>query len=256
MKIATWNVNSIAIRLEQILDWLETTGTDVLCLQETKTTDEKFPLQTINDAGYNAAFIGQKSYNGVAIISKHEINDVQKNFPDDTEDAAKRLIAATVDGVRVVNTYIPNGSELWSDKFDFKLDWLQRLRRFFDQTCAADSDVLLCGDFNVAPDERDVWNVAMWEGKIHFSKPERAAIHHVKQWGFEDVFRKTNGDERKFSWWNYREGAFFKNQGLRIDHIWASKSLAEKCVGCWIDRKPRGAERPSDHTPVVAEFAL
>lgn len=256
MKIATWNVNSIAIRLEQVLEWLKITETDVLCLQETKTTDDKFPLEAINDAGYNAAFIGQKSYNGVAILSKHELTDVQKNFPDDTEDAPKRLIAATVKNVRVVNTYIPNGTELWSDKFDFKLDWLQRLRRFFDETCDADSDVLLCGDFNVAPDERDVWNVAVWEGKIHFSKPERAAIHHVKQWGFEDVFRRINGDEKKFSWWNYREGAFFKNQGLRIDHIWTSKSLAEKCVGCRIDRKPRGAERPSDHTPVVAEFAV
>jgi exodeoxyribonuclease-3 len=256
MKIATWNVNSITIRLEQILNWLETTQTDVLCLQETKVTDDKFPLQTINAAGFHAAFIGQKSYNGVAILSKHEIKDVQKNFPDDAEDAAKRLIAATVKGVRVVNTYIPNGTELWSDKFDFKLDWLQRLRKFFDATCAPGADVLLCGDFNVAPDERDVWNAALWEGKIHFSKPERAAIHHVKQWGFEDVFRRINGDERKFSWWNYREGAFFKDQGLRIDHIWTSKTLAEKCVGCWIDRKPRGAERPSDHTPVVAEFAI
>ena len=256
MKIATWNVNSIAIRLEQVLAWLDSTQTDVLCLQETKTTDEKFPLEAINGAGLHAAFIGEKSYNGVAILSRHEIADVQKNFPDDAPDAPKRLIAATINGVRVVNTYIPNGTELWTDKFDFKLDWLQRLRRFFDAACATDADILLCGDFNVAPDERDVWNVAVWEGKIHFSKPERAAIHHVKQWGFEDVFRKINGNEKKFSWWNYREGAFFKNQGLRIDHIWTSKSLAEKCVGCWIDRKPRGAERPSDHTPVVAEFAI
>lgn len=256
MKIATWNVNSIAIRLEQILDWLETTETDVLCLQETKCVDEKFPLEQINDAGFNAVFTGQKSYNGVAILSRHELTDVQKNFPDDADDAPKRLIAATIENIRVVNTYIPNGTELWTDKFTFKLDWLQRLRKYFDQTCATDSDVLLCGDFNVAPDERDVWDLKTWEGKLHFTKPERAAIHHVKQWGFEDVFRKINGDERKFSWWNYREGAFFKNQGLRIDHIWTSANLAGKCVGCWIDRKPRGAERPSDHTPVVAEFVI
>ncbi len=254
MKIATWNVNSIAIRLEQVLKWLEATETDVLCLQETKCVDEKFPLEEIRNVGYNAVFIGQKSYNGVAILSKHEIRDVQKNFPDDDADAPKRLIAATVENVHIVNTYIPNGTELWTDKFTFKLDWLQRLRKFFDADFDKNSNVLLCGDFNVAPDERDVWNVGFWEGKIHFSKPERAAIHHVKQWGFTDVFRKINGDEKKFSWWNYREGAFFKNQGLRIDHIWTSASLAEKCVGCWIDRKPRGAERPSDHTPVVAEF--
>ena len=254
MKIATWNVNSIAIRLEQVLNWLDSTKTDVLCLQETKCVDEKFPLERINIAGYHAAFIGQKSYNGVAILSKHEIKDVQRNFPDDAEDSPKRLIAATVGNIRIVNTYIPNGTELWTDKFTFKLDWLQRLRRFFDETCPADSDVLLCGDFNVAPDERDVWNAAFWEGKLHFTKPERAALDYVKKWGFTDVFRKINGDEKLFSWWNYREGALFKNQGLRIDHIWTSKSLAEKCVGCWIDRKPRGAERPSDHTPVIAEF--
>ncbi len=256
MKIATWNVNSIAIRLEQVLNWLETTETDVLCLQETKCVDEKFPLEAFNDAGYNAAFMGQKSYNGVAILSKHQIKDVQYNFPDDAEDAPKRLIAATIENIRIVNTYIPNGTELWTDKFTFKLDWLQRLRKFFDAAYDVDSDVLLCGDFNVAPDESDVWNVPFWEGKLHFTKPERAAIHQVKQWGFVDVFRQINGDEKLFSWWNYREGAFFKNQGLRIDHIWTSKSLAEKCVGCQIDRKPRGAERPSDHAPVAAEFKI
>ncbi len=256
MKIATWNVNSIAIRLEQVLDWLKATETDVLCLQETKCVDEKFPCAEIEQAGYNVAFFGQKSYNGVAILANREIRDVQKSFPDDDADAPKRLIAATIENIRVVNTYIPNGTELWSDKFTFKLDWLQRLRRFFDATCAKDSDVLLCGDFNVAPDERDVWSVAAWEGKLHFSKPERAAIHHVKQWGFVDLFRQMNGDAREFSWWNYREGAFYKNQGLRIDHIWTSENLAKKCVGCWIDRKPRGAERPSDHTPVVAQFTV
>lgn len=256
MKIATWNVNSINIRLEQVLKWLETTGTDVLCLQETKCVDEKFPFEEINNIGYNVAFVGQKSYNGVAILSKHEIKDVQKNFHDDALDAPKRLIAATIKDIRIVNTYIPNGTELWTDKFTFKLDWLQRLRRMFDETCDKDKNVLLCGDFNVAPDERDVWNVGFWEGKLHFTKPERAAIHHVKQWGFVDVFRQMNGDAKEFSWWNYREGAFFKNQGLRIDHIWTSPKLAEKCVACWIDRKPRGAERPSDHTPVVAEFKM
>lgn len=256
MKIATWNVNSIAIRLPQVLDWLATHQIDVLCLQETKCVDERFPAAEFLAAGYNSAFLGQKSYNGVAILSPYEFSDVQFNFPGDDADAPKRLIAATVNGVRIVNTYIPNGTELWTDKFTFKLDWLQRLRRFFDETCDINSDVLLCGDFNVAPDERDVWNVAAWEGKLHFSKPERAAMHHVKQWGFVDVFRQMNGDEKLFSWWNYREGAFFKNHGLRIDHIWTSPPLAARCQACWIDRKPRGAERPSDHAPVVAEFDI
>jgi len=256
MKIATWNVNSIAIRLEQMLNWLETTQADVLCLQETKCVDEKFPLEQIRNAGFNAAFMGQKSYNGVAILSRRDIKDVQYNFPDDDADAPKRLIAATVENIRIVNTYIPNGTELGTDKFTFKLDWLQRLRKFFDFGFNVDSDVLLCGDFNVAPDERDVWNAAFWEGKLHFSKPERAALDYVKKWGFTDTFRKINGDEKLFSWWNYREGAFFRNQGLRIDHIWTSETLANRCVNCWIDKTPRGWERPSDHTPVVAEFEV
>ncbi len=256
MKIATWNVNSINVRLEQLLSWLATTETDVVCLQETKCVDENFPLEAIQMAGYHAAFMGQKSYNGVAILSKHEITDVDRNFPNDAEDAPKRMIAGTINGVRIVNTYIPNGTELWTDKFTFKLDWLQRLRKYFDETCDVDGNVLLCGDFNVAPEELDVWNVKAWQGKLHFSKPERAAIHHVKQWGFVDIFRQINGDLQEFSWWNYREGAFPRNHGLRIDHIWTSKNLAEKCVGCWIDKTPRGWERPSDHTPVVAEFEL
>jgi exodeoxyribonuclease-3 len=256
MKIATWNVNSIAIRLEQVLNWLAATKIDVLCLQEIKCTDEKFPQIVFLEAGYHSVFLGQKSYNGVAILSRYPIEDPHYNFPDDTEDAPKRLISAVIENIRIVNTYIPNGTELWTDKFTFKLDWLQRLRRYFDETCPKESDVLLCGDFNVAPDELDVWSVSAWTGKLHFTKPERAAIHHVKQWGFVDVFRMKNGNLQEFSWWNYRESAFSKNQGLRIDHIWTSASLAEKCVACWIDREPRAWERPSDHTPVVAEFSM
>ena len=171
MKIATWNVNSIAIRLEAVLKWIADTETDVVCLQETKCVDEKFPLEIINEFGYHAAFTGQKSYNGVAILSKHPIENVQKNFPDDTEESPKRLIIGTINGVRIVNTYIPNGTELWTDKFTFKLDWLQRLRKLFDETCDQSGDVLLCGDFNVAPDETDVWSVKFWEGKLHFQNP-------------------------------------------------------------------------------------
>jgi len=255
MKIATWNVNSVNARMEQLLGWLSAAKPDVVCLQETKCVDENFPAAQLNDAGYETAFLGQKSYNGVAILSKFPIENVQKNFPDDDGEAPKRLIAATIKGVHIVNTYIPNGTELWTDKFTFKLDWLQRLRRYFDENCSTDADVLLCGDFNVAPDELDVWSVQAWTGKLHFSKPERAAIHHVKQWGFVDLFRKMNGDAQEFSWWNYREGAWQRNRGLRIDHIWTSAPLAEKCTGCWIDKAPRALERPSDHTPVVAEFA-
>jgi exodeoxyribonuclease-3 len=242
--------------MPQLLSWLETADLDVLCMQETKTVDDSFPILEIKAAGFEAEFVGQKSYNGVAIISKHKIEDVQKNFPDDDEESPKRLIAATVNGVRIVNTYIPNGTELGSDKFTFKLDWLQRLRRFFDDTCDANKDVLLCGDFNVAMDEIDVWNPTAWTGKLHFTKTERAAMFNVKQWGFVDVYRKMNPDLKEFSWWDYRAGAWQNNHGLRIDHIWTSLSLADKCKACHIDKAPRALEKPSDHAPVVAEFGV
>lgn len=256
MKIATWNVNSINIRMEMLTKWLADSEIDVACFQETKTVDEGFPLEALKEAGYEATILGQKSYNGVAIISKFPIEDVQKNFPDDDDESPKRLIAATIKGVRIVNTYIPNGTELGTDKFTFKLDWLQRLRRYFDDTCDANKDVLLCGDFNVAMDEVDVWSVPQWEGKLHFTKTERAAMYNVKQWGFTDLFRKLNGDVQEFSWWNYREGAFQRNRGLRIDYIWTSNSLAEKSTACHIDKSPRALERPSDHAPVIADFKL
>lgn len=240
--------------MPQLLGWLEDKDIDVICFQETKTVDENFPLPALKELGYEAEFVGQKSYNGVAILSKHPIENVQKNFPDDDGESPKRMIAATIKGIRIVNTYIPNGTELWTDKFTFKLDWLQRLRRFFDDTCNANKDVLLCGDFNVAMEELDVWSVPAWEGKLHFTKTERAAMYNVKQWGFVDLFRKMNADMQEFSWWNYREGAWQRNRGLRIDHIWASRPLAEKCTDCHIDKAPRALEKPSDHAPVVAEF--
>lgn len=256
MKIATWNVNSINVRIPQLVEWLLAAQPDVVCVQETKTIDENFPEVVLAEAGYQAAYTGQKSYNGVAILSKFPIEDVQLNFPGDDEDAPKRMIAATVRGVRIVNTYIPNGSELWSDKFNFKLDWLMRLRKYFDDTCDPNSDVLLCGDFNVAHLEQDVWNPGAYAGRLHFSKPERAAIEYVRQWGFEDVFRKLNGDVVEFSWWDYRAGSWQKNHGLRIDHIWTTPTLAETTRSCVIDKTPRYLDLPSDHAPVVAEFEL
>lgn len=256
MKIATWNVNSINVRMTQLLDWLQAAEPDVLCVQETKTVDEKFPHEELKVAGYEAAFTGQKSYNGVAILSKFPIEDVQKNFLDDDDESPKRVIAATVKGIRIVNTYVPNGSELGSDKFTFKLDWLQRLRRMFDETCRDHKDVLLCGDFNVAMGDLDVWNPTAMAGKLHFSRPERAAVTYVKQWGFIDLFREKNGDTREYSWWDYRAGSWQKNQGLRIDHIWTSPSLTAKCTGCRIDRSTRELTLPSDHAPVIAEFSI
>jgi exodeoxyribonuclease III len=254
MKIATWNVNSINVRMPQLLGWLKTAEPDVVCLQETKTINDSFPQLELKAAGYDAVFTGEKSYNGVAILSKLPVSEVQLNFPDDDSDAPKRLIAATVAGIRVVNTYVPNGSSLGSDKFKFKLDWLMRLRSFMDATCDPNSDVIWCGDFNVAPEAVDVWNPGAYEGHIHFSKPERAAIHYVKQFGLVDLFREKNGDVKEFSWWDYRAGSWQKNQGLRIDHLWASPSLAARCRSCVIDKSPRELTLPSDHTPVIAEF--
>ena len=240
--------------MPQLLDWLKAAAPDVVCLQETKTVDDKFPELELKDAGYDSVFTGQKSYNGVAILSKFPITDAQKNFLDDDDESPKRLIAATVKRIRIVNTYVPNGSELGSDKFKFKLDWLQRLRRMFDETCAGKSDVLLCGDFNVALTDLDVWDPAAMAGRLHFSRPERAAVTYVKQWGFTDLFRAKNIDAREYSWWDYRAGAWQKDQGLRIDHIWTSPSLTATCTNCWIDKSPRALTLPSDHAPVIAEF--
>jgi len=254
MKIATWNVNSINVRMPQLIDWLAAAAPDVLCVQETKTIDDGFPALELKAAGYDVEFTGEKAYNGVAFLSKFPITDVQRNFPDDAPDAPKRMIAATINGIRIVNTYIPNGTALGSDKFRFKMDWLMRLRTFLDKTCDKNGDVLLCGDFNVAIEDADTWDPVGHAGKLHFSKPERAALHHIKQWGFTDVFREKNGNVQEFSWWDYRAGAWQKNQGLRIDHIWASPSLAAKCTRCWIDKSTRFLSLPSDHAPVIAEF--
>ncbi|MBP9663121.1 MAG: exodeoxyribonuclease III [Pyrinomonadaceae bacterium] len=254
MKVATWNVNSINVRMPQLVDWLAAAAPDVLCVQETKTVDDGFPALELKAAGYDAVFTGEKAYNGVAILSKLPISEVQMNFPDDTPEAQKRMISAKVGGIRIVNTYVPNGSELGSEKFRFKLDWLMRLRKYMDAACDESTDVLWCGDFNVAPEAIDLWDASRYEGHLHFSKPERAAIHYVKQWGLTDLFREENGDAQEFSWWDYRAGSWQRNQGLRIDHLWASASLADKCTACHVDKAPRALELPSDHAPVVAEF--
>ncbi|MFV0389591.1 MAG: exodeoxyribonuclease III [Pyrinomonadaceae bacterium] len=254
MKLATWNVNSINVRLEHVLRWLRETGTDVLCVQETKCTDDNFPNSEFEAAGYHTAFMGEKSYNGVAIISKNKIENVQRNMPEDFDDAPKRFLAADIGGVHFVNTYIPNGTKLWSDKFEFKLDWLARLRKYFDKNCQPEKNVVLLGDFNVAMEDIDVWNTEKWEGKLHFSLPERAAMFNVKQWGFSDTFRTLNPSLNEFSWWDFRTNAFSRNEGLRIDYVWASQALMKLCSKSYIDQVPRGWERPSDHTPVVSEF--
>ncbi len=254
MKIATWNVNSVQARLPLVLQWLEKARPDVLCLQEIKCEAARFPAQEFAAIGYRSEIYGQRTYNGVAILSRAPCEDVQRGFPDDEEGAHARLLAATVESVRVVNVYVPNGQSVGADKYKFKLNWMKRLREYFDEECWTDADVLLCGDFNVAPEDEDVHDPELWRGRILCSKPERDALEEIREWGFVDSFRQHTKGSGHYSWWDYRAGSFRRNTGLRIDHVWVSEPLAERCTDCLIDREPRGWERPSDHTPVVATF--
>jgi exodeoxyribonuclease III len=254
MKIATWNVNSILARLPHVTRWLEQNQPDVLCLQETKCADDKFPLLEIKAAGYDCVIFGQQSYNGVAILSRAGCATAQRGFPGDDSGNQSRLLAADIGGIRIVNVYIPNGQMVGSEKYGFKLDWFDRLREFLDRDYDAATPVLLCGDFNVAPEERDVHDPRLWQNRILFSEPERAALQNVKDWGFTDTFRLHTPESGYYSWWDYRAGGFRRNLGLRIDHIWVSTPLAQRSISTKIDKEPRGWERPSDHAPVVAEF--
>lgn len=255
MKLATWNVNSIIARLPVVRQWLDAARPDVLCLQEIKCVEDKFPREAFAELGYTAEVYGQPTYNGVAILSRGSCTDVRRGFPGDEVGAHARLLAATVEGVRVVNVYVPNGAFVGSDKYGFKLRWMKQLRAFFDEGYDRAAPVLLCGDFNVAPEDRDVHDPVAWRGKILCSEPERAALEQVKEWGFVDGFRIHQKAPGYYSWWDYRAGAFRRDEGLRIDHVWISTALAKRSKSAWIDKEPRGWERPSDHTPVVIEFA-
>ena len=252
MKLATWNVNSLRVRLPHLLDWLAAAQPDVACLQETKTEDANFPLAEIQAAGYQAVYCGQKSYNGVAILARSALTDVQHGIPDFPDDP-KRVIAATVDGVRILNLYAPNGQEPGSDKYAYKLRWYAALTKWLK--AEVDKKVAVLGDLNIAPEPRDVHNPKRWEGKIHFSEPERAAFREVLNVGLKDAFRLFEQPEKEFSWWDYRLNAFQRGWGLRIDMVLLSKELAARCRASSIDKAPRALERPSDHTPVLAELA-
>jgi exodeoxyribonuclease-3 len=253
MKLATWNVNSLKVRLPQVLDWLATASPDVLCLQELKLEDKAFPLADIEAAGYQAAFSGQKTYNGVAILARGELADVSRDIPG-FDDPQKRVICATVDDMRVVCAYFPNGQEVGSDKYDYKLRWLGALTEWLRGELAAHQRLALLGDYNIAPEDRDVYDPAAWAGKVLCSEPERAAFGALTGLGLADAFRLFEQPEKSFSWWDYRMMAFRRNMGLRIDHILLSAPLAGRCSGCAIDKAPRKLERPSDHAPVIAEL--
>ena len=255
MKLATWNVNSLKVRLPQVLQWLHDNPVDILCLQETKLTDDRFPVMEIEAAGYHATFTGQKTYNGVAILSRKPLSDVVKNnplFPDEQQ----RLITGTCDNVRIVCAYIPNGQAVDSDKYRYKLDWMNAWRQWLSQEKTSHPYMALMGDYNIAPDDRDVHDPQVWKDGILVSVPERAAFHALLDMDFVDAFRLFDQPERTFSWWDYRQMAFVRNRGLRIDHILLSGPLASRCRNCTIDKTPRAWKQPSDHTPVLAELDI
>jgi exodeoxyribonuclease-3 len=253
MKIATWNVNSLNVRLPQVLAWLSVEQPDVLALQETKLVDENFPRAEIEAAGYRAVYAGQKTYNGVALLSRQPAQNVVTGIPG-LDDAQRRVLAATFTGVRVINLYVPNGESVESDKYRYKLNWLEALTVWIKQELAAHPRLVVLGDFNIAPEARDVHDPKQWEGRVLFSEPERAAFRQLLAAGLCDTFRLFDQPEKLFSWWDYRMQGFRRNHGLRIDHILASDELCKACTGCQIDRGPRAHERPSDHAPVLAGF--
>ncbi len=255
MILASWNVNSISARLDHVKQWLEQHEVDVLCMQETKSIDEKFPRQAFEELGYELAIYGEKTYNGVAIASKMPITNVQRGYEVEIAAGSKRLIAAEIDGVQIVNVYIPNGQYVGSEKYSYKLSWMKKLKEFVFEKYEKSQPVLICGDFNIAPDDRDVYNPGLVFESIMCSTEERQHLDEIREFGFEDIFRRHHDEGGCFSWWDYRAGAFRRNWGFRIDHIWTTQSLAERSVNCLIDKEIRKLEKPSDHAPVIAEFS-
>ena len=253
MRIATWNVNSLNVRLPHVLEWLDEHRPDVLMLQETKLTDDRFPVDELGRAGYHAVFSGQKTYNGVAILSREIPQGVLREFPTVTDDQ-RRTIAATVAGVRVINLYVVNGQEVGSEKYAYKLRWLREVTEHLAAELREHEHAVVAGDFNIAPDDRDVHDPEEWKDAILCSGPEREALGAMTALGLTDTFRLFEQPERSFSWWDYRAAAFRRNRGLRIDLILASDALARRCTTSRVDRDARARERPSDHAPVVAEF--
>ena len=253
MKIATWNVNSMNVRQPHVVEWLQNHQPDVLVLQEIKQLTEKFPSDDLQAIGYHSIASGQKTYNGVAVISKTPPTDPAYDFPD-LDDPQRRILASTVGDVRVVDLYIPNGSEVGSDKYEYKLGWLASLRRFLEAEMKAHEKLVVLGDFNIAPADEDVHDPERWGEAILCSPKERKALRDLTDLGLTDVFRKFEHPEKTFSWWDYRAAGFRRNAGLRIDLILTTDAMTKHCTSCYVDKEPRAWERPSDHAPVVAEF--
>jgi exodeoxyribonuclease-3 len=253
MKLATWNVNSLKVRLPHVLDWLAANPVEVLCLQETKQQDSDFPQAELQAAGYHSVYSGQKTYNGVAILSRAPAGEVQYGIPD-FDGEQKRVIAATCGDIRVADVYIPNGQSIDSDKYRYKLDWLDKLRDWLKQELARHPKLVVLGDYNIAPEDRDVHDPVAWQGNVLVSEPEREKFRNLVELGLHDSFRLFEQPEKSFSWWDYRMMGFRRNHGLRIDHILISDPLVAQCRSCVIDKAPRKLERPSDHTPVIVEL--
>ncbi len=255
MKLATWNVNSLKVRLPQVIDWLEVNQPDMLCLQETKLSDDHFPESEIAATGYQSVFSGQKTYNGVAILSEQKGSEVVTAIPD-FADEQKRIIAATYGDLRVISIYVPNGDTVESEKYDYKLKWLPALNKWLKQELKEHAKLALLGDFNIAPEDRDIHDPEIWAGKVLCSQPERDAFSSLLNLGFVDSFRLFEQPEKSYTWWDYRMMAFRLNRGLRIDHILLSHELARTCQTCKIDKTMRKRERPSDHAPVMVELSM
>lgn len=253
MKIATWNVNSMKVRLPHVLEWLSACDPDVLVLQEIKQLTEVFPADELATAGYRSIANGQKTYNGVAVVSKQKPRDPDFEIPG-LDDPQRRVLATTVGDVRVIDLYVPNGSEVGSDKYAYKLGWLSALRDYLASQLQQHENVVVLGDFNIAPADEDVYDSEKWGDGILCSPPERAALRKLLDLGLSDVFREFDQPEKSFSWWDYRRAGFQRNAGLRIDLILTSPAMTERCTTSYIDKEPRAWERPSDHTPVIAEF--
>ena len=254
MKLATWNVNSLKVRLPHVAQWLENNPVDVLCLQETKMTDDKFPQAEIEALGYHVAFTGQKTYNGVAILSRLAMTDVVKNNPL-FEDEQQRIISATLNDMRVICAYVPNGQAVGTDKYAYKLKWLDALARWLESELKQHPNLAILGDYNIAPADADVHDPVAWKDQVLCSDEERAAFQRLCSLPLIDSFRMFPQAEKLYSWWDYRQMAFRRNMGVRIDHVLLSSSLASRCTACEIDKLPRKWEQPSDHTPVIATLS-
>jgi exodeoxyribonuclease-3 len=256
MKVATWTVTSIRARRQHVVDWLDAKQPDVLCLQELKLTEAEFPYDEVRECGYESAVFGQKTYNGVAILSRHRIGTVVTGIDDDDDDPQARLISAEIEGMTILSAYFPNGGEVGSDKFDYKLRWMKRIRESLGRRFSAETDdVALCGDFNVAPFDDDIGRPAEWRSSVLACDPVRDALNEVASFGLQDAFRPFHPTGGVYSWWDYRGRGFERGNGLRIDHIYCTPNLAARCIGAVVDREERGRSSPSDHAPVVVEFA-